>query len=472
MLLFILVMLAALGFPRAGFTTPAQGAPGTVTTASDSVTYFTRNGDTLSSIAQQFTERSGNWTELARLNGIRSDARVPVGTSILIPARLLPDERADGRIVSFFGDVALVSAEGRDIPVIAGTPVREGARLKTGQNSFLTIALTDDSRLSLPSNSQIKLSRLRLTRHTKSPRTEITLLQGRAESRVAPLRHKGGSYDVRTPLAVAGVRGTHFKVGLRAGAMMTEVVSGTVDVAPATSAAPLRLHSGMGSIVDADGKSRVIDLPAAPVLQQLSPLPAESAVTLAMHPQQGAASFHVQVARDSDAQDIVGEAYTVGNSVRISGLAHGDYYARVSVISPDGLEGGSQLHAFRLETNSSVAAVPKGDRPDPPQPPTIELSKDGRLLVKWPDKPGSGYHVQVARDPAFSWLLVNKPVSENQLLAERPPFGTYYARVKTIGQHGAASWFSLSQGFVVTDHWVLHEGRPKRVDAGASGAGR
>ena len=228
----------------------------------------------------------------------------------------------------------------------------------------------------------------------------------------------------------------------------------------------------MGSIVHADGKTRAIDLPAAPALQQLSPLPAELAVTLAMHPQRGATSFHVQIARDSEAQHIVGEAYTTNNVVRINGLARGDYYAHVSAITHDGLEGGSQMHAFRLETNGDAAAVQEGDTPHPPQPPKIELGADGRLRVTWPDTPGSGYHVQIARDPAFSWLLVNKPVSESQLLVARPPFGTYYARVKTIGRLGAASEFSLSQGFVVTDHWVLHEGSPKRVDGGASNAKR
>lgn len=466
MVLFILVMLAALGFPTAGFATPAQGPPGTVTTASDSITYFTRDGDTLSSIAQQFTERRGSWTELARLNNIQRDARIPVGTPILIPARLLSDDLADGRIVAFFGDVALTNAEGHDVPVITGAPVREGARVQTGKNSFLTIALADDSRLSLPSNSHVKLSRLRLTRHTKSPRTEITLLKGRAESRVAPLRHKGGTYDVRTPLSVAGVRGTHFRVGLGAGAVMTEVVSGTVDVTPAGSMRSVRLHSGMGHIVNADGRSNATDLPAAPALQQLSPLPAESAVALAMHPQQGTAAFHVQIARDSDAQNIVSEAYTAGNRIRIKGLAQGDYYARVSAISLEGLESGAQMHAFRLDKRSESVAV-SDDRvaPNPPQPPRIELSSDGRLLVKWPDTPASTYHVQVARDPAFSWLLVSKPATESQLLVARPPFGTYYARVKAIGRNGAASAFSLAQGFVVTDHWVLHEGKPKRVDA-------
>lgn len=472
MVLFIFVMLAALGFPNAGFATPAQGPPGTVTTAIDSITYFTRNGDTLSSIAQHFTERNGSWTELARLNKIERDARIPVGTPILIPARLLSDERADGRIVAFFGDVALTSAEGRNVPVIIGVPVREGARVQTGKNSFLTIALADDSRLSLPSNSQVKLTRLRMTRHTNSPRTEITLLQGRAESRVAPLRHKGGSYDVRTPLSVAGVRGTHFKVGLGSGAVMTEVVSGTVDVTPASGGTPVRLHSGMGHIISAGGKSNVINLPAAPALQQLSPLPAESAVALAMHPQQGAAAFHVQIARDSDGQNIVSEAYTAGNLIRINGLAQGDYYARVSAISPDGLEGGSQMHAFRLDTQSEAVAVPDGDAPNPPRPPTIELSNDGRLRVKWPDTPGSTYHVQVARDPAFSWLLLSKPATDSHLMVARPPFGTYYARVKAIGRNGAASAFSLAQGFIVTDHWVLHEGSPKRVDAATPNARR
>lgn len=470
MVIFILVMLTALGFPSIGIAGDSHSTPGSIAVAADRITYFARGGDTLASISQRFTDKPVNWTVLARLNNIDKDVRIPVGTAIVIPATLLSDDKVDARIVAFAGEVIVTTAEGRNVELKIGAPVSEGARVDTARNSFLTIALADDSRLSLPSNSQVVLTKLRQTRHTKSPRTEVTLLRGRVESRVAPLRHKGGSYDVRTPLSNAGVRGTHFRVGLNDALVTNEVISGTVDIMPSRGGPPVRLYSGMGNVVKTGGTGTPTSLPSAPALHELAMLPAESAVMLSLRSSQSASAYHVQISRDSDGQDVVREAIASGTRIRIDGLAIGDYYARVSTINPDGLEGGTQTHAFRLDVVEAAIAAPTGHAPKPPGAPRIELAKDGRLHLNWPGAPGQTYQVHIAHDPAFSWLLVNTKAAVPNLVVPRPSFGTYYARVQAVSAGGVASPFSLAQGFVVTDHWVLQEGRPAAVVNDASRA--
>jgi hypothetical protein len=65
--------------------------------------------------------------------------------------------------------------------------VKEGTSITTGKNGFLTLAFPDESRVSIPSNSQVSLSKLRKTKYVASPRTEISLSEGKVESRVTSL---------------------------------------------------------------------------------------------------------------------------------------------------------------------------------------------------------------------------------------------------------------------------------------------
>src|SRR3546814_14277458 len=74
-----------------------------------------------------------------------------------------------------------------------------GVKISTGANSFLTLQLSDASRISLPSNSSVELAKLRKTLYTGSPRTEIKLLQGKVVSRVSPLDTNQGNFEISTP---------------------------------------------------------------------------------------------------------------------------------------------------------------------------------------------------------------------------------------------------------------------------------
>jgi hypothetical protein len=56
------------------------------------------------------------------------------------------------------------------------------------------------------------------------------LSEGKVESRVTSLSSNKGRFEVRSPLAVAGVRGTHFRVGINPDGTANEVLEGGVAV--------------------------------------------------------------------------------------------------------------------------------------------------------------------------------------------------------------------------------------------------
>ncbi|MGB7481700.1 MAG: FecR domain-containing protein, partial [Burkholderiaceae bacterium] len=239
---------------------PAAGAPGTVDVGSAAITYYAQTGDTLLAIASRYTSRAANWAELGKLNRIDRDVSIPVGSAIVIPARLLPEEPNQARIVAFSGQVSASAADGTPIPVAVGSVLTEGSRIDTGGNSFLTLALADQSRIAIPSNSRVRLTKLRMTRYTGSPRTEITLLRGRVESWVAPLEQRKGRFEIHTPQSVSGVRGTHFRVALSERGAASEVLDGSVDTGTAAAPATLTLRRGHGNVVGPGGVGPAIAL--------------------------------------------------------------------------------------------------------------------------------------------------------------------------------------------------------------------
>lgn len=466
--IFISFLLSLAGGLPVACAAPASNSADTITINSAGIIYTTRAGDTLSGIAQRLTTKRENWVLLSKLNNIGSDFNIPVGTPITIPADILLDEPSEAKVVALTGNITAMAPEGKPVLLALGAKITEGMQIDTGNNSFLTMALPDQSRISLPSNSRIKIAKLRSTRYTNSPRTEIMLLRGRVESRVTPLEQSKGKFEIHTPHAVAGVRGTHFRVGVNEnGTTGTEVLSGRVAVTKPGRAAAQTLHAGEGNVTDAQTVGRAVNLLPTPQLAETPARQGPAAAQFVLTPVAGATAYHVQIATDQEAQNILMENRSSATRMKLDGLPSGDYFARVSAIDRLGLEGPASTHAFTL-TAAQAAAKDLGT----PDAPYVDRNDTKQLTLKWKAAPGQKYNVQVARDASFGWLIYSGRSDAPEVRLPRPPFGTYYARVQTIRPDGGISSYSLAQPFVVTDQWIIHDGNPVSAKEAAGGASR
>lgn len=439
-----------------------QGQPGTIAVASAAITYFAQRGDTLISIAQAYTGRRDNWTALAKINRIDRDVRIPVGTGIVIPAELLADEPSEATVAALSGNSRASAADGSPIVLSLGARITEGVEIETGANSFLTLTLADASRISVPSNSRVRLAKLRTARYTKSPRTELMLLRGRVESRVTPLEAVKGKYEVRTPQSVAGVRGTRFRVGILGNGVAHEVLSGRVAVGNRRPDEALTLASARGAIVGAAELGPAVDLLPAP--QVAAPeKTVYPAARFTLVPVAGANAYHVQVSTDQDGLNPVAENRGAQPQVAVDGLRDGDYFMHVSALDRAGLQGLTRTQAFTLKQQASPLPRAAGL-----SAPYVERSDARSVTLRWSAQPGQRYQLQIARDAGFSWLIHSVATDQPEATVPRPPFGSYYARVQAIAGDGSAA-FSHAQPFVVTDHWVLNDGMPVKAKDAASG---
>ncbi|MDP9107727.1 MAG: FecR domain-containing protein [Pseudomonadota bacterium] len=429
----------------------------------------TRAGDTLSSIATRYTSATSNWQQIGKLNGISRDTNIPIGTALQIPATLLADEPGAAQVAALFGTVLAVGSDRQPISLKAGSAVHEGDELTTGSNSFVTLALPDASRLSIPSNSHVRLSKLRMARYTKSPRTEITILHGALESEVSPLGHNLGRFEVRTPRATAAVRGTHFRVAVLAdGSTSNELLSGVLAVTHNASQQQILLQHGEGDIVGAHGIGATRPLLDAPQLRASTVAIGSDVAVLEVTPIPAARAYHLQLRNDGGVSDTYVEMRSPSPAFRMSArdLADGNYTARVSAIDAAGLEGVVRVAPIAL-THANGAAVSRSGAPvsdaTAPSAPRLKGFDDKQLELAWNGAPDLTYTVQLARDADFTWLQANASTRAATLSLPRPPFGTYYARVRAEDANGKQSRYSPTQALVVTDQWVIEDGRPTPV---------
>ncbi|HTD02339.1 FecR domain-containing protein [Undibacterium sp.] len=413
----------------ASSATPA-GAPGTIVSTPPDMTYYAVKGDTLSAIAQRFTGQPSNWPLIGKRNRITNDRAIPVGSAILIPLELLPEEMSSAKVVALTGQATARNAGGTESSLEIGSTLTEGSQIATGKNGFLSLALPDNSRISIPSNSQVRLSKLRMAKYTGSPRTEVTLMQGRVESTVTPLESRKGRFEVRSPLAIAGVRGTHFRVGINEDGIANEVLAGKVAVGKHEKPGAVLLPAGQGNIVSSSAVGKPVALLPPPALSGNFQLQEKPTIQIAVQKMQGATAYRAQIASDAEAQNLLMEG-RIGNPdadarFKFDGLPDGQYFVRATAIDAFGLEGIPLILPFTLKA-----------RPEPPfsVQPKAKLRAE-KVEFAWTEAADAkSYRLQVATDAAFKDLVLDRAdISDIRLTAETLKPGTYFWRAATIAQ--------------------------------------
>ncbi|MFZ6746065.1 FecR domain-containing protein [Undibacterium sp. JH2W] len=424
-----LILSLALATPAYVFANQPAATPGSFINTPPDMTYFALQGDTLSAIAKRYTEKTSNWQILGKRNNIGNDRTIPIGTAILIPLELLPEEASEAKVIAMTGNPAYKAADGTTGNLALGSVLKEGAQISTDKNGFLTLSLPDDSRISIPSNSNVSLSRLRKTKYTASPRTEVTLLQGKVESRVSSLVSNKGRFEVRTNLAVAGVRGTNFRVGVNDDGIANEVLEGGVAVnnALAKKKDELVLTAGKGNIISATGIGKAVDLLPPPQMNDSYLQQERPTLQFQVETTPEAAGYRVQIAKDKDIIDVLAENRYKENRFKFDGFADGNYFVRITAIDKLGLEGLPLVKAVTLKA-----------RPEPPftvQPKNKVRAE--RLDFAWTEASNAvSYHLQLARDAGFKDLLIDKAdLKQVQFSADRPKDGEYYWRVATVASN-------------------------------------
>lgn len=201
------------------------------------------------------------------------------------PAPTSPKGTKAGSITALLPIARIVRGAGRTATTTdakKGDEVIWNDLIRTERGGRARITLTDQSILSLGSQSD-----LRIVKHdARSQQTALTMAYGRVRAEVAKVTRQGGSFELRTPTAVAGVIGTDFGVDSEPASGSTFVcISGLVQVSNSDPniAGSVQCAPGMTTTVT-PGKAPTIPANATPEQIQQLIQDTEPAIISAMSP--------------------------------------------------------------------------------------------------------------------------------------------------------------------------------------------
>ena len=393
------------------------------------ITIYVKKGDTLINLCDRLLKDPDRWPEVAKMNNLSDPDMVYPKNEIKFPVAVLRPELFIGKVKFLKGDVDAMLPEGRELwqSLYLGDRVWRGSKIKTGKDSMLVVEDEADASFVISSNTTMEISELGGKDEDKG--LNIFLKVGRFLSSVK------SKTEVKTPTAVAGIRGTDFRVSVDAGdTTRTEVLSGIVAVSGMEQ--EVTVNKGEGTVVEKDTPPITpVKLLGPPVLKRVSPH------AFQFDNADGASSYRVILARDERIHEQVKEKIVKPEEVfDITGMEYGTYYAQGTAIDRHGLEG--------------IPSEPEKIVISDPMPPLVQLPVDGIEYqniaeFRWVKSQGATkYHLQVAEDSAFKSLtedtviiwpyLDNEPQEEQICSAYREGYEqkTYYFRIAAVNKNG------------------------------------
>ena len=344
----------------------------------DDFLYTVQAGDHPWNIAQRFLKDPSYGARLKQLNRIANDRRVPPGTQLRIPAEWLRLRALRVRVLAVHGDAVVVPGAGVGRAAMAGEELLPGMLLRTGPQASATLEFEDGSRVLVRRDTELRLVRSAQPLIHAGALVELDLLRGALENVVKPVANPSGRFEIRSPAAIAAVRGTQFRVSATDTQTRTEVLEGAVLVA--NPAGQSTTGAGLGTLADVGrAPEQPTPLLAAPDLAALPerferlpidwPLPAVA----------GAAGYRTQLAPDDRFSLILSDEVAAAPRARALDIVDGTYVVRLRAIDANGLEGLSAERALVVYA-----------RPEPPL--LIEPAPDAET---------------VSERPTFKWTRAN-----------------------------------------------------------------
>ena len=333
---------------------PATTPPATTPMAEAPLQYLMKRGDTLIDLARTYLRQSSDYRQLQRDNTIANPRRIPTGRTIDIDPALLRTRSDPARLESFRGDVRILRAS-QSVSLEQGMTLLEGDVVATGAGAFARLNFSDGSHTVVPSNSRLRLDRLRRYVINDAADHRLVIDQGRAEIRVSP-RQRPGTFRVTTPTAISAVRGTDFRVAYDAtsGISATGVLGGSVAVAGTGNDSGYLFEPGRGAVIrqGQDGVTAV-SLLSAPVMGDASVLQTAKTLRFDVSAPDGTAITRGWIGADAGLLDPVTEIEApAGQPLNLTDLPEGQWFLRLSAVSADSMEGRVRTFNFIRALNT------------------------------------------------------------------------------------------------------------------------
>lgn len=344
-------VVLATGLLLAATLGTANGVPARRMAASTTepiTLYAARAGDTLEGLAARYMTSPRGAAIVQRLSGVADPFRMPVGIALRIPNRLLKSAPTTLIVLSVTGPVTRASAAGAVATLAKGDEVREGDRVSTGANAFATLAQADGTRVTLPSHTTLRAAILRRVVLGSTARSDLVVESGRSEMTVTPLRRPADRFEIRTPAAVAAVRGTQFRVAYDPSKSLStlEVMRGRVAEAAPAGTSPRDIGAGEAAQRPLGGERRILPLPDAPALNPPDPTQEPPRLVLRIANPRPGWSYRFVLARDEAFNEVLAEITSSRGVARFDATPPETLSAKITAIDENGIEGFAKTYTI------------------------------------------------------------------------------------------------------------------------------
>lgn len=220
------------------------------------VRYFVKESVPLSTVIHDFLTSQDAYQDIISLNPDIDVNALKPKQFIILPRKWLRYTQTQAH-VSYLRCNTTIKVEPSNLSLKPGSVLKQDDVLRIPAPCQLSIKFQDDSTIRMPSGGIIKISTLRTNPFEVTPEVKVELLDGRIEIQVAQKSRADGTFEVRTPKSVAGVRGTEFRVGFDSnnGNGQVEVSKGLISARGVISATATPLPGQFGIAMPNSGKT-------------------------------------------------------------------------------------------------------------------------------------------------------------------------------------------------------------------------
>jgi hypothetical protein len=255
--------------------------------------------------------------------------------------------RSNGISIAVISSMQGLAFSGDDTPtkpVATGQKLTIGSHIKTNENSNVYIVLADGSKIRLYENSYIQLQTVRMNEEGKKE-IDIKLFAGNVETSVQPT--DGGSFQVRTQGASAGVRGTKFRISQLETSTRLETYEG--EVLFSNEKGSISVPVGFSSEIQPEKPpSELVSVPKTPRIVSPKYGTRDSEMMLKWKAEADV-TYILEVARDAEFSMGYQKLETTDPQLKVA-LSEGVWFWHVVAVHPSGLRSNwSKIFSFTVE---------------------------------------------------------------------------------------------------------------------------
>jgi len=402
--------------------------------------YHTLKHDTIWDICLKYTNKRGCWITLTKYNQIENDRAIPVNTPIRIPVGWLKTPLAVGSVVYVTGNAEYSQwGDQQYSKLISGQKVHLGGKVRTQKASLVKLLLHETNEVLIKENSELLLEKFSSAEEAVL-QEEISLKKGDAEAEVNSGKVQN-RFIIKTPAAIAAVRGTEFRISSSGEQMRGEVLEGKIDVSSDTS--KQSVPAGFG--VAATKGEKILPPKALPAKPEMPKGPITSSLPATVTWGKVDKVSRYQASLTNGKGQIIAVDSVDHNSVVYSSLEKDCYQVKVHGIDDEGFHGIDNQVSLCIIDELAQAAIPDDGG----------LNDTGSgLVLSWGKVPeADSYKVQMSSDEEFSNIIQELTTSETRAVFSKIKDQKVYFRTIAMDNQGRVAEPSNVQEY--TDYSLL-----------------